>query len=99
MRSSSSPINPLHSATLSHLSSLSRVLHDDGLQTLGFLLLDVDGLDVAVQLLLGAFFVVTLSADAHAQSVGDALDAGLPHLLVQLWVETHINGSLDTKKC
>jgi len=47
-------------------SHRSRVLDNHSLQTLGLGLLDVDGLDVAVQLLLGALLVVSLSADAHA---------------------------------
>lgn len=68
------------------------------MQALGLLLLDIDSLDVAVQLLLGAFLVVSLSADAHAQSEGDAFDAALPDLLVQLWVETDIAGSLSERE-
>jgi hypothetical protein len=38
-----------------------RILNNHRLQTLGLTALDVDGLDVAVQLLLGALLVVTLS--------------------------------------
>lgn len=71
-----------------------RVLNNDGMQTLSLALLDVDGLDVAVQLLLGALLVVTLSADAHAQTEGDALDAALPDLLVQLGVEADVGCAL-----
>lgn len=61
-----------------------RVLDDGGLETLG--VLDVDGLDVGVELLLGALLVVTLTGDAHAQAERDALNTGLPHLLVELGV-------------
>ena len=68
------------------------------MQALGLLLLDIDSLDVAVQLLLGALLVVSLSADAHAQSEGDAFDAALPDLLVQLWVETDVAGSLSERE-
>lgn len=68
------------------------VLDNGGLQTLG--LLDVDGLDVAIQLLLGALLVVTLAGDADAQTEGDALDAGLPDLLVQKGVKADILGAL-----
>jgi len=60
------------------------------MQTLSLALLDIDCLDVAVQLLLGALLVVTLSADAHAQAEGNALDAALPYLLVQLGVEADV---------
>jgi hypothetical protein len=52
------------------------------MQTLGLFFLDIDGLHIAVQLLLGALFVVSLSADTHAQSEGDAFDAALPDFLV-----------------
>lgn len=72
-----------------HLS----ILDDLGVQTLG--VLDVDGLDVGVELLLGALLVVTLTRDANAQAVWDALDAGLPDLLVQLGVKTDIFGALQ----
>lgn len=72
-----------------HLS----VLDDGGLETLG--VLDVDGLDVGVELLLGALLVVTLAGDAHAQAERDALDAGLPDLLVQLGVEADVLGALQ----
>jgi len=77
--------NPL---TSSHLC----VLNNGGLETLR--VLDVDSLDVAVELLLGALLVVTLSRDAHAQSEWNTLDTGLPDLLVQLWVEADILGAL-----
>jgi hypothetical protein len=61
-----------------------RVLDDLGVKTLG--VLDVDGLDVGVQLLLGALLVVTLTADAYTEAERNALDARLPHLLVELGV-------------
>ena len=69
-----------------------RVLDDGGLETLG--VLDVDGLNVGVQLLLGALLVVTLARDADAQAVRDTLDTGLPHLLVELGVEADVLGAL-----
>lgn len=62
------------------------------MQTLG--VLDVDGLDEAVQLLLGVLLVVSPPRDADAESVGNALDTGLPHLLVQLGVQADIGGAL-----
>jgi hypothetical protein len=68
------------------------VLDDSGVETLG--VLDVDSLYVRVQLLLCALLVVTLSGDADTESVWDALDSGLPDLLVQLGVETDILGAL-----
>ena len=64
------------------------------MQTLG--VLDVDGLDVGVELLLGALLIVTLTADADAEAEWDALDAGLPDLLVQLGVEADVGGALET---
>jgi hypothetical protein len=71
-----------------HLS----VLNDLGVETLG--VLDVDGLDVRVELLLGALLVVTLTRDADTEAERNALDARLPDLLVQLGVEADIGGAL-----
>jgi hypothetical protein len=64
------------------------LFHNDRYQTLG--VLDIDGLDVAVELLGGTLLVVSAAADAHAESVGHTLDTLLPHLLVQLGVETDV---------
>jgi hypothetical protein len=61
-------------------------------ETLG--VLDVDGLDVGVELLLGALLVVTLTGDADAQAEGNTLDAGLPDLLVELGVEADVASAL-----
>lgn len=55
---------------------------------------DVHRLHVAVQLLLGALLVVTLPGNPHAESVGNALDAALPDLLVELGVEADVRGTL-----
>ena len=68
------------------------VVHNGGVQTLG--VLDVDGLDERVQALLGVLLVVTLARDAHAQTERNALDAGLPDLLVELGVEADVLGAL-----
>ena len=68
------------------------------MQTLCLLLLDIDSLYVAVQFFLGALFVVSLSADSYAQSVGDAFDAALPDFLVQLRVESDVTGTLVAGK-
>lgn len=59
-----------------HLS----LLNESSLETLGAL--DIDGLNVAVQFLFCALFVVALSADTDTESVWDTLDTGLPDLLV-----------------
>lgn len=75
-----------------HLS----VLDDSGVETLG--VLDVDGLDVGVELLLGALLVVTLAGDANAETEGNALDAGFPDLLVKLGVEADVLGALNRQK-
>ena len=56
--------------------------------------LNVHRLHVAVQLLLGALLVVTLAGDPDAEPEGNALDATLPHLLVELGVETDVGGAL-----
>jgi hypothetical protein len=76
------------------LSYLS-ILDNSGVKTLG--ILDIDGLNVAVKLLLGAFLVVTLAADADTETEGDALDTGFPDFLVQLGVEADVFGALHTK--
>ena len=74
------------------------LLDDNGVKTLGFSALDIDSLHVAVQLLFGALLVVSLSADAHAQSEWDAFDAALPNLLVQLRVEADVAGPLSGRE-
>ena len=74
------------------LASTLSILNDLGVQTLG--VLDVDGLDVGVELLLGAILVVTLTRDADTEAERNALDAGLPDLLVQLGVEADVGGAL-----
>lgn len=66
------------------------ILHNDSLQPLTLLLLNVHRLHITVQLLLRALLVVTFPRDTHAQSVGDAFDAGFPDLLVQLRVEADV---------
>ena len=63
------------------------------METLG--VLDVDGLHVAVQLLLGTLLVVSSSGNSHAEAVWDTLDTLLPDLLVQLGVQTDIGGTLQ----
>jgi len=87
----------LHAPRSSHIFIASttnplRVLDDGGLQTLG--VLNVDGLHVRVQLLLGALLVVSLTGDADAQTERNALDAGFPNLLVELGVEADVLGAL-----
>jgi len=61
-------------------------------QTLG--VLDVDGLDVGVQTLLGVLLVVTLAGDADTETEGDTLDTGFPDLLVELGVDADVLGTL-----
>lgn len=72
-----------------HLS----ILNQSSLQSL--CVLNIDGLDVAVQTLGSTLLIITLSRDADAESVWNALDACLPDLLVQLGIETNIGGALD----
>lgn len=56
--------------------------------------LDVDCLHVAVELLLRALLVVTFPGNPYAEPVGNALDTALPHLLVELRIDTDIDGTL-----
>ena len=72
------------------------VLDNGGLETLG--VLDVDGLDVGVELLLGALLVVTLARDTDAEAERNTLNTTLPDLLVQLGVEADVASALQSKK-
>jgi hypothetical protein len=67
------------------------VVDGGGVETLG--VLDVDGLDVGVEALLGVLLVVTLTGDADTDTEGDTLDAGLPDLLVELGVNADVLGA------
>lgn len=62
------------------------------MQALG--VLDVDGLDVGVEALLGVLLVVTLAGDADTETEGDTLDTGFPDLLVELGVDADVLGTL-----
>lgn len=62
------------------------------MQALG--VLGVDGLNVAVQLLLGILRVVSPPGDAHTDTVRNTLHTLLPDLLVELGVDTDIGSSL-----
>ena len=88
-------VEPWTSPTSPFAPSHLRILHHDRLETLGLPLLDIDGLDIAVELLLGAFLVVAFSADADTQAKRHALDAGFPDLLVQLRVQADVVGALE----
>jgi hypothetical protein len=82
----------MHINSSHHPSCYLSILDDLGVETLG--VLDVDGLDVGVQLLLGALLVVTLTRDADTETERNTLDTGLPDLLVELGVETDVLGAL-----
>jgi len=56
-------------------------MYQGGVQTLR--VLDSNSLDVRVELVLGTLLIVTLAGNTDAESVWDALDSGLPDLLVQ----------------
>ena len=73
-------------------SQTNLLLNDSSVETLG--LLNVDGLDVRVQSLLGALLVVTLARDTDTHAEGNALDTGFPDLLVQLGVDADVLGAL-----
>src|SRR3569833_589580 len=68
------------------LMSLSLLFHEHSLQTLG--ILDVHGLNIAVELLLGVLLVVSSPRDADPESIRITLDTALPDLLVQLGIQT-----------
>jgi hypothetical protein len=48
--------------------------------------LNVDSLDIAIEFLLGAFFVVSFPGNSDSKSIWYTLHSALPNLLVQLWV-------------
>lgn len=85
---------PLRFAFLVRSGNLSGggLVNDGSLKTLG--VLDVYSLHVGVKLLLGTLLVVTLTADADTEAERNALDAGLPDLLVQLRVEADVGCAL-----
>lgn len=56
--------------------------------------LDVDGLNVTVELLLGTLLIVSSSGDADAESEWNTLHTLLPNLLVELGVQADIGGAL-----
>lgn len=74
--------------------ALRLLLDDNRRETLG--VLDVHGLNVAVELLLGALLIVTSARDADAESVWNTLDTLLPDLLVELGVDADIGGALSS---
>lgn len=67
-----------------------RVLHNHRLQPLRLPILHIHRLHITIQLLLGAFLVVSLPADPHPQTIRHPLDPGLPDALVELRVQTHV---------
>lgn len=56
--------------------------------------LNVNGLHVAVKLLLGTLLVVSSAGNADAESVGNTLNTLLPDLLVKHGVHADIGGTL-----
>lgn len=73
---------------------LALFLNNNRVEALGFL--DIHRLHVAVQLLLGILLVVSSSGNSDAESVGNALDAALPDLLVELGVQADVGGALGS---
>ena len=68
------------------------VFNNGGGQALG--VLDIDGLDVAIKLLLGTLLIVTLTGDTNTESEWYTFDAGFPDLLVELRVNADVLGAL-----
>ena len=85
-------IRPTDNHPLLLLYPVFLLLHHNSRETLR--VLDVDGLDITVELLLRAFLVVTSPGDADAQPVWDTLDTLLPDLLIQLGVEADVSRTL-----
>lgn len=56
--------------------------------------LNVDSLNVAVELLLGAVLVVSPPGDSDTESVRNTLNTLLPHLLVELGVHADVGSAL-----
>lgn len=81
------PLSTITHHVVIHLS----LIDDGGLQALR--VLDVDGLDEGVELLLALLVVVTLTSDADTETVRDTLDAGFPDLLVELGVKADVLGT------
>lgn len=77
--------------------TLGLLLDSLGGQALG--VLDIDGLNVAVELLLGTLLIVSSSGDADAESEWNTLDTLLPNLLVELGVQADIGGALRDEFC
>lgn len=68
------------------------LVDDGGLETLGGAETK-NGDGVGVKLLLGTLVVVTLALETHTQSAREVLDTVLPHLLVELGVQTDVLGA------
>ena len=85
-------LKPNHGPISTPNFAATLLLHNDGVQALR--VLNVDGLNVAVELLLGALLVVAPPGDADAEPVRNALDTLLPDLLVQLGVQTNVGRAL-----
>ena len=73
-------------------TSLALLFNNHRGEALG--VLHIDGLNVAVQLLLGVLLVVSSSGNADTESERNALDTLLPDLLVELGVQADIGGAL-----
>ena len=71
------------------------ILNQSSLQTLR--VLNVYGLDIAIQLMRSTLLVVSLSRDSDTQSVRNTLDTSLPDLLVQLRIETNVGCALERR--
>jgi hypothetical protein len=71
------------------------ILNQSSLQTLR--ILNVYGLDIAIQLMRSTLLVVSLSRDSDTQSVRNTLDTSLPDLLVQLRIETNVGCALERR--
>lgn len=84
------PLEPVPTSEKHPFSHL--FLNNDRGKALG--VLNIHGLNVAVQLLLGILLIISSSRDPDTESEGNALDTTLPDLLVQLGIQADIVGAL-----
>ena len=74
------------------MPNISSIFHHHSSQPLR--ILDIHCLDIAVQLLLCTFLVVSLSRYPDTQSIRDTLNPGFPDFLVELRIEADVFSSL-----
>lgn len=92
-KKNATPPKPCHNTKPSLHPKRLRILNGSSQQTLW--ILDVDSLDIRIQAFCCTFLVISLSADSDTKTVWNSLNTSFPDLLVQLWIETDIGGTLN----